>query len=105
MCDQLLDYDILQMDETVVQVLKEAGRPAQTKSTLWVQRGGPPDACVILYDDIASLGGEVAERLLADHAGYLQNNGYGRYNAVVAANAIVALGCMGACPSSLRRSG
>ena len=69
------------MDETVVQVLKEVGRPAQTKSTLWVQRGGPPDACVILYDDIASLSGAVAERLLANHAGYLQNNGYGGYNA------------------------
>ena len=94
MRDRLLDYDIVQMDETVVQVLKEAGRPAQTKSTLWVQRGGPPEARVILYDYAASRGGAVPERLLADYTGYLQTDGYDGYNAVVAANALVALGCM-----------
>jgi transposase len=38
--DRLLDYDILQMDETTVQVLKEAGKTAQSKSYLWLQRGG-----------------------------------------------------------------
>ena len=92
--DRLLDYDIIQMDETPVQVLNEAGRRAQTKSYLWVQRGGPPDGRVILYDYDPSRGGAVPERLLADYAGYLQTDGYDGYNAAVAANAIVALGCM-----------
>ena len=40
--DQMLAYDIVQMDETTVQVLKEPGKTAQSKSYLWVQRGGPP---------------------------------------------------------------
>jgi transposase len=36
--DQLLAYDIVQMDETTVQVLKEPGKSAQSKSYLWLQR-------------------------------------------------------------------
>ena len=32
--DQLLAYDIVQMDETLVQVLKEPGKRAQSKSYL-----------------------------------------------------------------------
>lgn len=36
MRDRLLDYDIVQMDETTVQVLKESGRTAQSTSYLWV---------------------------------------------------------------------
>ena len=38
--DHLLEYDIVQMDETTVQVLKEPGKTAQSKSYLWLQRGG-----------------------------------------------------------------
>jgi transposase len=48
--DRLLAYDIVQMDETPVQVLKEPGKRAQSKSYLWLQRGGPPDQPVVLYD-------------------------------------------------------
>jgi transposase len=35
MQDILLSHDILQMDETTVQVLKESGKKAQSKSSLW----------------------------------------------------------------------
>jgi transposase len=31
-------------------VLKEPGKTAQSKSYLWLRRGGPPDAPVILFD-------------------------------------------------------
>ena len=48
--DHLLAHDIVQMDETTVQVLKEPGKTAQSKSYLWLQRGGPPDQPVILFD-------------------------------------------------------
>lgn len=46
--DHLLESDIVHGDETVVQVLKEPGRPAQRKSYLWAQMNGsgPP---VILF--------------------------------------------------------
>ena len=94
MRDQLLDYDVIQMDETPVQVLKEAGRRAQSKSYLWVQRGGPPAGRVILYDYDASRSGAVPQRLLAGYSGYLQTDGYEGYNAVVAGSGLKQLGCM-----------
>ena len=94
MRDRLLAYDIIQMDETTVQVLKESGRTAQSTSYLWVQRGGPPDSTVVLYDYSPTRAGSVPTNLLADYAGYLQTDGYEGYNAVVVANDIVPLGCM-----------
>ena len=92
--DRLLSYDILQMDETTVQVLKEAGRQAQSKSYLWLQRGGPPAQPVVLYHYDPGRGAGVARRLLEGFKGYLQTDGYEGYNAAVAANALTHLGCM-----------
>jgi len=92
--DRLLAYDILQMDETPVQVLKESGKTAQSKSYLWLQRGGPPEQPVILYDYGPGRGQEVPKRLLAGYRGYLQTDGYEGYNAVVAVNALTHVGCM-----------
>ena len=50
MRDRLLSYDIVAMDESRYQVLKEDGKTPQSQSFIWVQRGGPPDSPVILYD-------------------------------------------------------
>ena len=92
--DRMLEYDIIQMDETTVQVLKEPGKRAQAKSYIWVQRGGPPDKPVVLYDYDPGRSAEVPKRLLGDFKGYLQADGYDGYNAVVAANGLTRLGCM-----------
>jgi transposase len=46
----LLGYDVLQMDETTLQVLKEPAKLPQSNSYLWVRRGGPPDLPIILFD-------------------------------------------------------
>jgi transposase len=92
--DRLLAYDILQMDETPVQVLKEPGKTAQSKSYLWLQRGGPPDQPVVLYDYDPGRGAGVPKRLLDDFKGYLQTDGYDGYNAVVAVNGLTHIGCM-----------
>jgi len=92
--DHLLAYDILQMDETPVQVLKEPGKTAQSKSYLWVQRGGPPDRPVVLYDYDPGRGAGVPRRLLDGFTGYLQTDGYDGYNAVVSANDLIHVGCM-----------
>jgi len=92
--DRLLAYDILQMDETPVQVLKEPGKTAQSKSYLWLQRGGPPEQPVVLYDYDPGRDAEVPKRLLAGFTGYLQTDGYDGYNAVVAVNGLVHVGCM-----------
>ena len=92
--DRLLDYDIVQMDETPVQVLKEPGKRAQAKSYIWVQRGGPPAKPVVLYDYDPGRGAGVPKRLLEGFRGYLQTDGYDGYNAVVAANGLTHVGCM-----------
>jgi len=92
--DRLLDYDIVQMDETTVQVLKEAGRSAQSKSYLWLQRGGPPDQPVVLFHYDPGRGAEVAKRLLAGFKGYLQTDGYDGYNDAVAVGDLTHVGCM-----------
>ena len=94
MRDQMLEYDIIQMDETPVQVLKEPDKRAQSKSYIWVQRGGPPDRRVVLYDYDPGRSAQVPKRLLEGFGGYLQTDGYDGYNAVVAANDLVHVGCM-----------
>lgn len=94
MRDRLLAYDILQMDETTVQVLSEPGKTAQSKSYLWLQRGGSPDQPVVLYDYDPGRGAGVPKRLLAGFKGYLQTDGYDGYNAVVAVNDLTHVGCM-----------
>ena len=92
--DRLLEYDIVQMDETTVQVLKEPGKSAQSKSYLWLQRGGPPEKPIVLYDYDPSRSQSVPSRLLDGYKGYLQTDGYVDYNQVVAHNGLVHLGCM-----------
>jgi transposase len=94
MRDQMLEYDIIQMDETPVQVLKEADKRAQSKSYIWLQRGGPPARPVVLYDYAPGRSAQVPKRLLEGFRGYLQTDGYDGYNAVVMANGLIHLGCM-----------
>ena len=94
MQDQLLSHDIIQMDETTVQVLKETGKRAQSKSYLWLQRGGPPEQPVVLYHYDPGRGADVAKRLLDGFKGYLQTDGYDGYNAAVVENDLIHVGCM-----------
>lgn len=48
--DYIIDYDIASTDATGIQVLKEPGRRAETKSDMYCIRGGPPDKSIVLYD-------------------------------------------------------
>lgn len=91
--DTLLDATVIHMDETPVQVLKEAGRAATSQSYMWVQRGGPPGQPVVLFDYDPSRSGQVPRRLLAGWCGYLMTDGYDAYNAVVAQERIDHLAC------------
>jgi transposase len=89
-----LSYDILQMDETSVQVLKEDGRPAQTKSYMWVRRGGPPGQRIILFDYAASRAGAIPMRLLDEDKGYLQSDAYSGYSAPARREGVIHIGCL-----------
>ncbi len=92
--DHLLSSDIIYMDETTVQVLNEPDKKPQSKSYLWVQRGGPPDKPVILFDYDPGRSQTVPLRLLEGFQGALQTDGYAGYNAVVAQNNLIHLGCL-----------
>lgn len=91
--DEMLAYDILSMDETTVQVLDEAGKKAQSKSYMWVQRGGPPGRPMVLFDYDPSRSAQVPLRLLEGYRGYLQTDGYAGYHAAVIYNGLNQLGC------------
>lgn len=91
---QLLGYDVVQMDETRIQVLKEDGRSASGQSFMWVQRGGPPARPVILFHYDPSRGQSPAAELLAGFRGYLQTDGYEVYVALAAKQPEIRLiGC------------
>jgi transposase len=90
----LLTYDIVQMEETRIQVLKEAGRAASSDSYIWVQRGGAPHQPVVLFHDNPSRGRTVAEELLEGFGGYLQTDGFEVYAGLAAARSDLHLiGC------------
>ena len=93
MTDVLLAGNILAMDETRVQVLKEPGRAAESQSTMWVMRGGSPGREVVRFEYDVSRGKAVVARLLAGYHGYLQRDGYSGYAAVCARPEITGVGC------------
>jgi transposase len=91
--DKLLDHGVVQMDETPVQVLKEPKKVATSKSYMWVRKGGPPEAPVVLFDYDPTRSGTVPGQLLPDYKGYLQTDGYVGYLAVGSLDNIIHVGC------------
>lgn len=94
MSEAQLAYDILQMDETSVQVLKEDGRSAQAKSYMWVRRGGPPGQRIILFDYAPSRAGAIPMRILEDYKGYLQSDAYAAYDKPGRRDGVKHVGCL-----------
>ena len=92
--ERMLAGHYIGMDETTIQVLKELGRRAQSKSQLWVRKGGPPGHPIVLYDYDPSRSQDVPVRLLDGFAGYLQTDGYQGYAKVCAQPGMTRLGCM-----------
>ena len=60
---------------------------------MWVQRGGPPDKPVVIFDYDPSRSQTVPARLLEGFAGYLQCDGYEGYSAVGRHDDVVLVGC------------
>lgn len=82
MHELLLKLDILHADETTLQVLREPGRKATSKSYLWLYRSGNEGPPIILYDYQETRAGENAKNFLTGFKGYLQVDGYPGYNKV-----------------------
>ncbi|MCC6662303.1 MAG: IS66 family transposase [Polyangiaceae bacterium] len=90
--DELLEADLILGDETELQVLKEPGRAAQTRSYLWAQMSGAgPPIRLFSYRDSRSA--KTALELYQGAKGALLTDGYEVYASVAHANGLTHLGC------------
>jgi transposase len=104
MRDAMLDAPLIFGDETEIQVLKEDGRSAQSKSYMWAQmteasgvRGtGPP---IRLFGYSPTRSAQAARSLYAGvrEGNVLMTDGYEVYNAIADTYKLVHLGCWAHC--------
>lgn len=88
---QLLQSQVLHADETTLQVLREPGKKAQSKSYMWMYRtSGDAKHGIVLYEYQSSRKQEHPRDFLDGFEGYLQTDGYSGYNAV---KNVVHVGC------------
>src|SRR3990167_8147222 len=73
--DYVIDYDVASCDATTLQVLKEPGRQAETKSYVYCVRGGPPGKEVVLYDYNEKLHKQFVKDWFEGFNGYLHVDG------------------------------
>lgn len=90
---ELLGSELLGIDETPVQVLKEPGRKDTTKSFMWVFRGGSRGSPIVVYKYAPTRSGTVASEFLTDYRGIIQTDGYAGYKALAGREDIVHAGC------------
>ena len=98
---------LVQIDETRLQVLGEAGRDNTQQSFMWVYRGGAPHTPVIWYEYAETRSGEVPLQFLYPPDGppppphwqaYVQTDGYAGYNALARQPTILGhAACMAHC--------
>jgi transposase len=90
---KLLEKPYVAADETHVQVLKEKGRRAQTKSWMWLRTNPLDQERIVLFDYDPHRTKEVAARLFADYKGILQCDGYGSYDVLEKNPDLIRIGC------------
>jgi transposase len=93
MREEILESGFVQCDESRFQVLREPGKPAESLSYVWVQRGGPAEHPLVLYEYDPSRSAEVPKRLFEGFQGVLQTDGYEGYGAIGREPGIVHVGC------------
>ncbi len=78
---RLCEHEVLHADETVLQVLKEPGKTAQSKSYMWLFRtSGEAKHQVVLYDYQPDRKHTHPEEFLKGFSGYLHADGYDGYH-------------------------
>jgi transposase len=87
--DNLYDQPCIHIDETPIQVLKEVGKKASSKSYMWVQRAGNN----IIFNYHNSRSSKVVEELLSNYQGALMTDGYPGYDGIAIKYNIVHLAC------------
>jgi transposase len=80
-------------DETRTQVLKEAGRLAESQSWMWVRSTPFGKNKIVLFDYNPSRSQEVVNQLFAGFEGFVQADGLGSYNVLDKTDGITRIGC------------
>jgi transposase len=91
--DQIRAGPYVQIDETTLQVLDEPGREAESKSYMWVYRGGESEKPSLIYQYFPSRSGDVPFEFLDGYEGYVQTDGYAGYDKLGREPGILMLGC------------
>jgi transposase len=95
MIDEIRGGPIIRMDETSLQVLKEPGRKAESKSYMWVTMGYTiENKPLLLYQYHPTRSKDVPDIFLKDYSGYLQTDGYAGYKKAAEKNDIIHVGCL-----------
>ncbi len=90
--EELLQRDVLHADETTLQVLKEPGKAAQSKSYMWLYRtSGDTQKPIVLYDYQPGRGQEHPKNFLKGFTGYLHTDGYEAYHTL--SEDVTVVGC------------
>ena len=80
---RLVREDVLHADETTLQVLKEPGKSAQSKSYMWLYRAGAHTSYpMVLYEYRPDRKAGNAERFLKGFSGWLHADGYPGYHSL-----------------------
>jgi len=81
MRQKLLEHKVLHVDETTVQVLKEPGKSAQTKSYMWLyMTSGEAKNQIVLYDYQPDRRYIRSKDFLGGFRGFLHTDGYEAYH-------------------------
>ncbi len=90
--DRMFSAHAIACDETSVQVLKEKGRDAKTKSWMIVRATPCEQKKVVLFDYNTSRSGETMRNLFADYEGRLLCDGLESYNPLESKK-LIRFGC------------
>ena len=90
---KLCEHDVLHADETTLQVLKEPGKAAQSKSYMWLYRtSGEAKHQIVIYDYQPDRRYIHPEKFLKNFKGYLHTDGYEGYHKLP--GDIIVVGCL-----------
>lgn len=93
MKERLCEHEVLHGDETTLQVLKEPGKAAQSKSYMWLYRtSGEAKHQIVLYDYQPDRRHIHPQAFLKNFKGYLHCDGYEGYHKLP--QDIIIVGCL-----------
>ena len=94
MLSYIIKSEIINMDETRVQVLKEDGKTAESLSYMWVLKAGHENKKLTVFHYDPSRSSQIPLKLLNGFKGYLQTDGYEGYSKAVEEFNLVHVGCL-----------